>query len=232
MRRALILKAAAYSLLAFDRRSVRSRLVESYRRNRDLIAETETAVGPVSRGRPAPSTKETVIADRDLHKVDAAAATSCATCRPAIATRDAPTPLLATFGLEPARAAAVLGARTIYHVALERMFRSRLIFRLEEVLEANRQIPGFVYEALKVYLMLGGVAAADRELVLAWMRRDWADNLYPGAGNADGRKALEEHLVAMLDLEEGDEPLIEPQLAADRGDAGDARASQRRGARL
>ena len=40
------------------------------------------------------------------------------------------------------------------------------------------------------------------------MRRDWADNLYPGAGNADGRKALEEHLVALLDLEAGNEPLF------------------------
>ena len=89
------------------------------------------------------------------------------------------------------------------------MLRSRLIFRLEEQLEANIDNPGFVYEALKVYLMLGGQQPVDRELVLAWMRRDWADNLYPGAANAEGRKALEEHLVAMLDLESGHEPLIE-----------------------
>ena len=36
------------------------------------------------------------------------------------------------------------------------------------------------------------------------MRRDWAENLYPGAANAKGREALEEHLVAMLDLDAGD----------------------------
>ena len=85
------------------------------------------------------------------------------------------------------------------------MFRPRLIFRLEEQLEANINNPGFVYEALKVYLMLGGQQPVDRELVTAWMRNDWAD-IFPGAGNASGRKALEEHLAAMLDLEVGHEP--------------------------
>ena len=50
------------------------------------------------------------------------------------------------------------------------LFRPRLIFRLEEQLEANRANPGFVYEALKVYLMLGGRTEAplDRGLVVAW----------------------------------------------------------------
>src|SRR6185312_14521277 len=95
-----------------------------------------------------------------------------------------------------------------YRIALARMFRSRLIYRMEEVLDANRTNPGFLYEALKVYLMLGGQQPADREFVLSWMRRDWADNLYPGAGNVAGRKALEEHLAAMLDLDSGEEPLF------------------------
>jgi type VI secretion system protein ImpL len=45
-------------------------------------------------------------------------------------------------------------------------------------------------------------------LFRSWMQRDWADNLYPGASNAEGRKLLEEHLAAMFDLETGS-PLIE-----------------------
>ena len=57
--------------------------------------------------------------------------------------------------------------------------------------------------------MLGGQQPADRELIKSWMRRDWAENLYPGASNAEGRKALEEHLDAMLDLESGQAPLID-----------------------
>ena len=58
--------------------------------------------------------------------------------------------------------------------------------------------PAFVYEALKVYLMVGGLQSPDRELIRSWMQRDWADNLYPGATNAEGRRLLDENLVAML----------------------------------
>ena len=36
------------------------------------------------------------------------------------------------------------------------------------------------------------------------MRRDWAENLYVSQVNEAGRKALEDHLEAMLDLDEGE----------------------------
>ena len=123
------------------------------------------------------------------------------------ATRGQAVPLAAKFGLSQ-HERLQSSSENVYRVALERMFRPRLMFRLEELLEANRTVPGFLYEALKVYLMLGGQQPVDRELVLSWLRRDWTDNLYPGAGNANGRKALEEHLTAMLDLEAGEEPLF------------------------
>ncbi len=70
-------------------------------------------------------------------------------------------------------------------------------------------MPTFVYEALKVYLMLGGQHPPDRGLIKSWMQRDWADNLYPGATNAEGRRLLEEHLDAMFDLEAEQPPLVE-----------------------
>ena len=88
------------------------------------------------------------------------------------------------------------------------MFRPRLIYRLEEQLDAKTVDPGSLYEALKVYMMLGGLHPADRDLIKSWMQRDWAENLYPGASNAEGRKLLEQHLDAMLDLETGS-PQIE-----------------------
>jgi type VI secretion system protein ImpL len=87
------------------------------------------------------------------------------------------------------------------------MFRSRLIFRLEEQLGANLANPGFTYEALKVYMMLGGLQSPDKELIKDWMRQDWA-TLYPGPSNAQPIKRLEDHLTAMFDLDTG-EPLIE-----------------------
>ena len=34
--------------------------------------------------------------------------------------------------------------------------------------------------------MLGGQQPPDRELIKSWMRRDWADNLYPGADQRRG----------------------------------------------
>ena len=92
-------------------------------------------------------------------------------------------------------------SETAYHTALERLFRPRLLYRLEEQLNARISDGGFVYEALKVYLMLGGLHPPDRGLIKSWMQRDWAENLYPGPTNAEGRKLLEEHLDALFDLE-------------------------------
>ena len=66
--------------------------------------------------------------------------------------------LLATFGLSQ-RDRLQSSAEQVYHVGLERLFRPRLIYRLEEVLEANKSNPPIIYEALKVYLMIGGAAA-------------------------------------------------------------------------
>ena len=85
-----------------------------------------------------------------------------------------------------------------YRDALDRLFLPRLIYRMEQLLEKNIQNTAFVYEALKVYLMLGGQAKMDEDLVRTWMARDWS-NLYPGAGNAKGRERLLDHLNASLE---------------------------------
>ena len=99
-------------------------------------------------------------------------------------------------------------AQSAYQYVLERTLRPRLVLGLEAQIEGNIDDPAFVYEALKVYLMLGGLAQSDDELIVGWMRRDWSDNLYPGSGNASGRKALEEHLRAMLAMDAGQTPQI------------------------
>ena len=96
-----------------------------------------------------------------------------------------------------------------YHTALERMFRPRLLYRLEERLDSKIADPAFVYEALKVYLMLGGQQREDKPLIRSWMQRDWTDNLYPSATNAEGRRLLEDHLTAMFDLEDEKSPLVQ-----------------------
>ncbi|MFA6967323.1 type VI secretion system membrane subunit TssM [Bosea sp. (in: a-proteobacteria)] len=178
----------------------------SFSRNSDLITATNYGLSDY-RSSAAPVLQETTISERNfsrvlplLHKLRNLPA--------GYATRSDPTPIPATFGLSQRDRLQNAGEIT-YQQALERMLRSRIIFRLEEQLEANANNPGFVYEGLKVYMMVGGQAKLDRDLVISWMRLDWAENLFPGAANAKGREALEEHLVAMLDLDDGaSEPIV------------------------
>ena len=49
----------------------------------------------------------------------------------------------------------------------------------------NFNNPAFLYQATKVYLMLGSLGPLDRNAVKAWMHFDW-QAAYPGpAGAAD-----------------------------------------------
>ncbi len=99
-------------------------------------------------------------------------------------------------------------ARTAYDHGLERLLRPRLLLRLEEQLEAKAGDPSFLFGALEAYLMLGGLVTADRRFLITWTERDWAENLYPGPRNGEGRKELAEHLVALLDLDAGLAPAV------------------------
>ena len=90
------------------------------------------------------------------------------------------------------------------------------------------------YEALKVYMMLGGVAPeTNRDLIVAWMRADW-ENLYPGPNNRQAREDLEKHLRAMLELDAGRRPSFELNgLLIENGAAhADAAEPRRPGLRL
>lgn len=205
-RRSTLLRAAGFAAVALCALTAIGLWWTSYARNSDLITATNYGLSDY-RSSAAPVLQETTISERNfsrvlplLHKLRNMPA--------GYANKDEPTPVSATYGLSQ-RERLQSATQTSYQEALERMLRSRIIFRLEEQLEANINNPGFVYEALKVYLMIGGQARLDRDLVLSWMRLDWAENLFPGAANAKGREALEEHVVAMLDLDEGDrEPLV------------------------
>src|SRR5262249_44602804 len=123
------------------------------------------------------------------------------------ATRDVRTPWTATFGLSQ-RERLQSASENLYRIGLERMFRPRLMFRMEELLDQKINDPGFVYDALKVYLMLSGQQTADIEFIKAWTRRDLI-TLYPGAANTPAVQRLQDHLVALFDLAE-DDPTIEP----------------------
>jgi type VI secretion system protein ImpL len=88
-------------------------------------------------------------------------------------------------------------SRTVYRHALEWTLLPRLVWRLEAQLRGNLNRPDFLYEATRVYLMLGNAGPLDRSLVHEWMRLDWQTS-FPGVAMAEMRQSLLRHLDALL----------------------------------
>ena len=91
----------------------------------------------------------------------------------------------------------VEATRLSYKRALDRVLLPRLLARLENQLHAGMQRPEFLYEATRVYLMLGRAGPLDRALVKEWMALDWQQS-FPGAVGTPTRDALAVHLEALL----------------------------------
>lgn len=87
--------------------------------------------------------------------------------------------------------------QNVYRAALGRVLLPRLVWRLESQMRDALDRPAFLYEATRVYLMLGGAGPLDSDLVRAWMRLDW-EREYPGEGGATLRGRLGQHLDALL----------------------------------
>ena len=207
VRRAMIMKASAFATIALITCGAMLLWFVSYRANRALIDQTASAYKEYQEAATVagPYLTETLIEDRNFHKI-LPLLDRLRHLPAGFATHNVRTPWAATYGLSQ-RERLQSASENLYRTGLERMFRSRLLFRLEELLDARINDPGFVYDALKVYLMLGGQQPADLELIKGWMQRDWA-SLYPGAANAPAVQRLEEHLAALFQLAQGD-PLIE-----------------------
>jgi type VI secretion system protein ImpL len=91
----------------------------------------------------------------------------------------------------------VEAAELSYKRALDRVLLPRLIARLEAGIRAGMQRPDYLYEATRVYLMLGRQGPLDRALIREWMALDWQQS-FPGAVGTPVRDALAGHLDAML----------------------------------
>ncbi len=102
-------------------------------------------------------------------------------------------------------------ARDSYAQGLERLFRPRLVLRLEEQLQAFvlANEPLAIYETLKVYKLLGGAAPAPQDdLVVTWLTDDWEQVSYPGINQDSAREMLKNHLLAMLELDDSVAPTV------------------------
>ena len=110
--------------------------------------------------------------------------------------RHPPSLLVSGFGLS--QAGKLSSAETeAYRKALGNLLLPRLILRLETQMADHLDDSDFLYEALKVYLMLGHQGPLDRDFVSRWLTLDWKA-AYSGGGDAELRDDLADHLRAML----------------------------------
>ena len=100
------------------------------------------------------------------------------------------------YGLYQGEVIGTQAAQT-YRAALNRRFLPRLLLRLEEQITGNMNNPDVLYEALKIYLMLGLQGPMNAELVKEWMAIDWEVS-YPGVQRRELRADLADHLDALL----------------------------------
>ncbi len=113
------------------------------------------------------------------------------------ADRDAGTPWLMGFGLYQGDK---LGgeALAIYQRLLVQAFLPRIILRMEERLRQNTSNPGYLYDTLKVYLMMDDPEHFDTKTVKTWLEQEWQTNL-PRSVNREQRDHLTAHLDALLE---------------------------------
>ncbi len=111
--------------------------------------------------------------------------------------REESPPLTLMFGLyqgDKITAASV----EAYYRALNGLLLPRLLSRLELQMQSNLDKRDFLYEALKVYLILGRQGPIDHDQVLSWLMRDFTATM-GSEEDAPMREALLAHADAMLE---------------------------------
>ena len=201
VRLSLALRAAAFALIGVATLGILGLWWMSYARNAALIAATDRAVEDYVAA-AGPLIKQNSVTDPSLLPIYELIG-SLPNLPVGYAKRNDPTPIAQTFGLSQ-RSRLQDASDRIYQDALERLMLPRLILSLEQQIQKNIDNPTFVYEALKVYLMLGGKAPrVDKDLIVSWFARDWEERVFPGAPYAEGRALLRAHVEAMLDMDTG-----------------------------
>ena len=126
------------------------------------------------------------------------------------AEKDKDVPILMTLGLYQGDKLGA-GAQTVYRKVLRTTLLPRIINRMEEQLRrGSANNPEYLYEVLRVYLMLSDAKHFDAESISAWVDYDWERNLRDASDVQ--RQALSGHVMALLaDYNSADAP---PQLDA------------------
>lgn len=101
-----------------------------------------------------------------------------------------------TYGLYQGKVIGNQAAQS-YRAALNEHLLPRLLLRLEDQMQANMNNPDFLYEALKIYLMLGQQGPMNQELIKEWMELDWSV-AFQGNAREEMRGDLRNHLDTLL----------------------------------
>ncbi|MDH5354766.1 MAG: type VI secretion system membrane subunit TssM [Gammaproteobacteria bacterium] len=104
-------------------------------------------------------------------------------------------PWLSGFGLYDGNVDSA--ADDAYRTQLRLLMLPRLLAYLEESVSTGHK-GGDLYHNFRTYLMFNKIEHMDRELVIDWFRDDWKINMQ---GEASQRKALEQHLEVLLNLD-------------------------------
>ena len=192
-RRYKLTRAAAIAAVVIVSVAMIGLWTRSYLGNRALIAEASEQLDAFRAA--AATIPASPIADTDLPGVvPALNLMRDMPGSPAAGTQPVPSEL--TWGLYQG---GVIGNQSAlaYRAALNQHLLPRLLLRLEEVMQANLNDQEMLYEALKVYLVLGGRGPMNRSMVMDWMREDW-ELAYPGVQREALRADLEVHATALL----------------------------------
>ncbi len=200
VRRALTIKTLSYLTLVLLSFGAAGLWWTSYTRNTDLIAKSYLSLTKYKTDSAA-LRDETMISDNDFRRI----------IQPLYDLRNLPAgyasqekivPVLETFGLSqtPRLNAA---AESAYDTGLQRLFRPRLMFKIEELMRKNITNPGVLTEILKIYFMVAGKEPSDKARVISWWQKEWSE-MFPGLSNVAGRQALSEHLSRLMDIDAPD----------------------------
>jgi type VI secretion system protein ImpL len=193
-RRRSILRWSSYGVLGLVFLAACGAWAYSYVQNRQMEADVSAAIDGAMKEASALNTP--VLKDEDPSRV-LPALDKLRHLPQGYDAAPAAIPLSMKFGLyqgAPLHSEAVAA----YQRGLNRLLLPRLVARLQKQLAANLKKPEFLYDGLRIYLMLGGRHPVDRKIVKEWMTLDW-QSLLPGPEHAAARAALLTHLDALLD---------------------------------
>ncbi len=193
VRRNAALKAGAVGLAGLVLLLGAGALWQTRQANDAAVARADVAMAAY--GRDAGAQKLDPVADADFARIapllDQARALPFGAGAPAPATQWFPG--LSQIGKLRA------GAGETYRHALDNILLPRLIWRLEQQVRASYGDPALLYEATRIYLMLGADGPLDPASVRTWMHHDWLET-YPGPAAQPLRDSLDAHLAALLDM--------------------------------